>query len=75
MHFYKHVCKSCGRHFKQMTRHQYHCIQCLHKNGPDLVVNVDTFHAELYTELIPYKRLNKFFTAVGRLSKQKKGNR
>ena len=71
---YKHRCIECGRSYRQYTRHQHRCVECLHKNGPDLIINVNNFHAELYTELIPYKNLNKLFSNLRKYTKKNKEN-
>lgn len=61
---YKNKCITCGVPYKQLTRHQHHCIQCLHNRGPDLIVNQGDFHAEVYTELMPYKKLHKLVNSI-----------
>lgn len=73
-HMYKNKCISCGEPYRQYTRHQHKCVNCLHKEGPDLKINVGNFNAELYTELIPIKRMNKLFTNLRKYAKQCKEN-
>lgn len=63
---YKHKCIECHQDYKQLTRHQYHCIACLHAKGPDLKIDKGDFHIELYTELVPYKNLRRLMTLVNR---------
>ena len=63
---YRCRCVDCGISFKQVTRHQRRCRSCLYNNGPDLTVKSGDFYIEVYTELMPYKQLNKLMSSIQR---------
>lgn len=52
-------CRNCGLYFRPKTRRQQYCVNCTHKFGPDLIIDEGSYHAELYSDLIPTKRLIK----------------
>lgn len=68
---YKNRCIMCNTPYRQVTRHQHHCIKCLHESGPDLIINQGKFHAEIYTELISYKKLSKLLSSLSKRKENK----
>ena len=70
-------CTVCGR--RLVTEHfgyqivkvtPKRCLSCIREAGPDLVINVGNYHAELYTELMRDNDVKRVLTASSKYAKQ-----
>lgn len=72
-------CTVCGRrlvteHFGyqmiKVTPKRRRCLGCIRDAGPDLVINIGSYHAELYTELMKDNDIKRVLTASNKYAKQ-----
>lgn len=72
-------CTVCGRrlvteHFGcqvvKVTPKRRRCLGCIRDAGPDLVINVGNYHAELYTELMRDNDVKRVLMASSKYAKQ-----
>ena len=72
-------CTVCGRRLVtehigyqavRVTPKRRRCLGCIRDAGPDLVINVGNYHAELYTELMPVNDIKRVLKASSNYAKQ-----
>ena len=72
-------CAVCGRRLVtehigyqtvKVTPKRRRCLGCIRDAGPDLVINVGNYHAELYTELMQVNDIKRVLKASSNYAKQ-----
>lgn len=72
-------CAVCGRRLVteligyqavRVTPKRRRCLGCIRDAGPDLVINVGNYHAELYTELMQVNDIKRVLKASSNYAKQ-----
>ena len=62
-------CRECHKDIRKVpgvNNQRSICVECAHSHPPDLIINVKSFHAELYSELISPAKLRRLFKTLSK---------